>query len=142
MMERGFRFPEFQEQLAQITVRSGRTRVDANGLAQVAERGRLVPLLPQGVGEIVMGRGEVGLKPDRVAQVADRQIKLAHGGQRRAQVAEELGIVGLELESRSAACDGAIRRSQRPVSLREAGMEGCLARLKGHRPADQRRRPA
>jgi hypothetical protein len=126
-----------QEHQPKVAASLGRCRVESDGFAEVLERGGLVSHESEDVAKVIVGLGETGIKPEGVAEVADRGVEVSLVHERRSKVAEDRGVIGSEPQRRLTTDDGAIKLSECPVGLGEAGMIGRLGGSDGDRAADQ-----
>ncbi len=93
----------------------GEVGLEPDRLAELGDRLLQLPLLPQGVAEVVVGERVVGLEPDRRAEFGDRVIQLPLGFQ---GVAEATWACASSGSSRIAARNSAIASSCFPWSAR------------------------
>ncbi len=93
--------------------------------------------VPQHDPQVVVRRGELGPQFQRPLEMADGLRLLPQPLQRQPQVAQGLGIVRPQAQRRPAAAGRPLELPDRPVRLRQVGVERRHVRPQRHRPADQ-----
>ena len=100
-----------------------------------------VSLKPQRVGQVVVGGGEVGPKPDRFAEVEDGLVHDAQVDQRCPEITVVFRMIGLKPQGGLIGADRAIKLPERPERLGEGGVISRLGGADRDRPAHKRGRP-
>ena len=99
-----------------------------------------LPLALQGVAEVDVGRGVVGLEPDRLAVLGDGLVELALAVQGDAEVDVGRGVVGLEPDRLAARGHGGFERlvglSRQPLGLERHAQAAQVPAVAGPQPLE------
>ncbi len=94
-------------------------------------------LVAQGVGQVIVGHGEIGPSLDRQAELGNGLSRLAQALQGQAEVVGGLGVLRLEVQGGAAAAGGPRIIARGPVGFRQVGVQRGGGGIDRDGPADE-----